>query len=169
MTNSFCKHFVLLAFSFLVVPFSYAQEDVMNLNNLNKVLLTINWLGNIAPDELGMVDDSTFNYVSNLLPGHLKVMDGRGLNDNPEHTQALVLYIELLSAGEDYVHYAIKLELVEYATLSRLGAKDYRVISWENIKYDLYPKSDVVTHLNLALYDMIIAFADDYNRDNGWD
>ena len=138
----------------------------MNLKGLDKVLFSINWLGNVYPTEINIDPDSTFEKVTMLLDLGPVMIDARGVTSNPEHTPALIIHVDLESVGTDYIYYAIKLELVEYVELGRLGNRSCRAITWEQIKYDLYQKSNAGEQIESALYDLADIFVKDYYADN---
>jgi len=58
MNASICKLLVIPAILFLFAQFNFAQDESENLENLEKVLLTIDWRGNVGPFDIGIDRDS---------------------------------------------------------------------------------------------------------------
>jgi hypothetical protein len=139
----------------------------MNLKGLDKVLFDIYWTGNVKPDEIDIDRDDLYDKMVLLLDMGPKTIDARGVMENPEHTPALIFTVDLLEAeGMDYVHYAIKVEIIEYVEMKRLGPGYCKAITWEMIKFDMYEKRRIGKVLNDVLYDLAEIFVKDYNVDN---
>jgi hypothetical protein len=168
MKSSAGKLLLLYVFLILYSPVFWAQVEVSNLENLDEVLFSINWVGNVNPDEIGINADSLYGStrITLYLLGPENVIDARGLSENPEQIPQLSITIDLLTAGTDHIYFAIKMELVEFVPLERLDNRTTMVATWQEIKYDLYEKELAGENLKKSIEDLVTYFYEDHLRDN---
>jgi hypothetical protein len=170
MSGSLHNLFFLLVCLLLCSPDYFAQAENMPLKNLDKVLFDIYWKGNVEPASIGINRDSTFESIAGILgigKKSLKVIDAREITDNPEHAPALIINIDLLTAGKDYLFYLVNMELVEYAPVARIKNQQFKVITWQKIGYDLYLNNvGVGSKINEILKGYALAFMESYMKVN---
>jgi hypothetical protein len=168
MKTSAGKLLLLSVFLILYSPSFLAQAEVANLKNLNEVMFSIYWVGNVNPDEIGIDTDSLYesSRISLYLLGPENVIDALGLSENPGQIPQLSITVDLLTAGPDHIYYAIKMELIEFVPLERLDNKTTMVVTWQDIKYDLYEKKLTGDTLKKTIDDLVSYFGEDHLNDN---
>ena len=168
MKSSAGKLLFLFMFPILYSPGSLAQVEISNLENLDEVLFSIYWVGNVNPDEIGINADSLYGStrITLYLLGPKNVIDARLISENPDQIPQLSITIDLLTAGADYIHYAIKMELAEFVPLERLDNRTAMVATWQEIKYDLYEKNLAGEYLKKSIEELVTYFYQDHLEDN---
>ncbi len=147
-----------------------AQNNPASLKDIEKVMFKIDWSGNVSPYDIGINADSLFKDFSlNLTEGSTikELIDSRGISNNSQKIPLLLFQVEVRPFLEDYIFYFISLGLFENVQIERLENKSFSSLIFIRQNYDVYEKDDVSEHLGTALNDILWAFIDASNHDNG--